>query len=41
MNKVPDTTETVRKVPLPSEQPRSLRRVKPKGLLEKETAWRP
>ena len=37
MNKVPDTTETVKTVPLPSEQLRSLRRVKPRGLMEKET----
>jgi K+-transporting ATPase ATPase B chain len=37
MNKVPDTTETVKTVPLPSEQPRSLRRMKRRALLEKET----
>jgi potassium-transporting ATPase ATP-binding subunit len=37
MNKVPDTTETVKTTPLPSEQPRSLRRMKRRALLEKET----
>jgi len=37
MNKVPDTTETVKMVPLPSEQPQLLRRMKRRALLEKET----
>jgi K+-transporting ATPase ATPase B chain len=37
MNKVPYITETVKTVPLPSEQQRSLRRMKRRALLEKET----
>ena len=37
MNRVPDSKETVETVPFSSEQPRSLRRVKPRGLIEKET----
>ncbi|HYA41708.1 MAG TPA: potassium-transporting ATPase subunit KdpB [Syntrophobacteraceae bacterium] len=37
MKKVPNVKETLREVPLSSEQPRSLRRVKPRGLVEKET----
>jgi K+-transporting ATPase ATPase B chain len=37
MNKVPDITETVKTVPLTSEQQRSLRRMKRRALLEKET----
>ncbi len=36
MNNVPDITETVQKAPSPSQRPH--RRVKPRGLLEKETA---
>jgi len=37
MNRVPDSKETVETVPFSSEQPRSLRCVKPRGLIEKET----
>ncbi len=37
MNKVPYITETVKTVPLPSEQQRSLRRMKRRALLEKKT----
>jgi len=37
MNRVPDSKETVETVSFSSEQPRSLRRVKPRGLIEKET----
>ncbi|HVP77410.1 MAG TPA: potassium-transporting ATPase subunit KdpB [Thermodesulfobacteriota bacterium] len=37
MNNAPNIKETMREVPMPSEQPRSLRRVKPRGLIEKET----
>ncbi|HYA41017.1 MAG TPA: potassium-transporting ATPase subunit B, partial [Syntrophobacteraceae bacterium] len=37
MNSAPNIRETMREVPLPSEQFRSLRRVKPRGLIEKET----
>ncbi|HET6461693.1 MAG TPA: potassium-transporting ATPase subunit KdpB [Syntrophales bacterium] len=36
MNNVPDITETVQKAPSPLQRP--LRRIKPRGLLEKETA---
>ena len=36
MNNVPNITETVQKVPSPLQRP--LRRIKPRGLLEKETA---
>jgi potassium-transporting ATPase ATP-binding subunit len=38
MNKVPDTGETIREVRISSEPTRPTRRVKPRGLLEKETA---
>jgi len=38
MNKEPNSTETKRAVRVPLEQPRAQRRVKPRGLLEKETA---
>jgi len=37
MNNAPNIRETIREVSSPSEQLRSLRRVKPRGLIEKET----
>jgi len=37
MDDAPNIRETIREVPTPSEQPRTLRRVKPRGLIEKET----
>ena len=37
MNNAPNIRKTIREVPLPPEQLRSLRRVKPRGLMEKET----
>jgi len=37
MEKVPNVRETLREVPSSSEQLRSLRRVKPRGLMERET----